>query len=222
MAWGLNTNLSGKFTPWVEYSEFHEKLKDVFENHLSSKQKSGLSLPVDYFYQVSEKFTKDLGPLEEWEKPLAFRTEKKVKAFGDFLSTTNRLKIVQQGLKDAIEAIEPGVHQFWPIELSDPKGVPYPISFYGLVILNSRDSFVAEASDPDSFRAAGPSSRPSPLIPERKYISKLAFSSEIIGDAQLWLETRIVNPKIMMSDALRDEIKGRSLVMPRLDKVRVV
>ena len=41
---------------------------------------------------------------------------------------------VSEPLKDIIEALEPGVHFYWPIRMTGPKGVEYPVRYYGMQI----------------------------------------------------------------------------------------
>jgi len=73
------------------------------------------------------KFTKELGTvsgaeyplfsqIEEHEPPRSFNTVKGYKSLGSLIKLNNRILAVDQALRAIIERLEPGVHQFFPIE----------------------------------------------------------------------------------------------------------
>lgn len=53
---------------------------------------------------------------------------------------------VSQRVKDAIEAVEPDVHQFIEFELTKPGGAPLPENYYHLNIMHCFDALIVEKS----------------------------------------------------------------------------
>ena len=61
---------------------------------------------------------------------------------------------VSETLRDIVEDLEPGVHQFWPIEITTPDG-PYPGKYFGLAIGRSIKSFSEDDTDPSALLRGG-------------------------------------------------------------------
>jgi hypothetical protein len=103
----------------------------------------------------------------------------------------DRLLAVDATLKKIIETLEPGVHQFWPIRMTMPKGKDYPVPYYGMIICRFIDSFVPEQSDvrqsEDVFFAKGPT---------KKVFGNLTVSNTVVAGAHLWRERRLLIPNV--------------------------
>ena len=54
---------------------------------------------------------------------------------------------MDKALKDIIETLEPGVHQFWPIRIQTYKGIDHPTPYFGFVVGSFLDAFSPEHSD---------------------------------------------------------------------------
>jgi hypothetical protein len=56
------------------------------------------------------------------------------KSLGSLVLLPDRLLAVDATLKEIIEGLEQGVHQFWPLRIIMPKGNELPVPYYGMVI----------------------------------------------------------------------------------------
>ncbi|KJZ20683.1 imm11 family protein [Loktanella sp. S4079] len=169
-------------------------------------------------FSVARKFTEDFGPLEDVEMVKQFETKKNVKEIAALAEITNKLLIAHQSLKEIIEEAEPGIHQFWPMEIVMPREKIYPESYFGMRIGQFLDSFQPDESDEASFHD-------SPLYfgsDTKKATAGLAMSPSIIGDAQIWREKRIRRPNIFISDALQQRILDAGLQLPKHYQTMVV
>ena len=70
-----------------------------------------------------------------------YRLSKPRKRLGAFISLPNRIYAVEAALKDIIEGLEPGVHQFNPVQILTSKGEPWPAEYFLMVVGRYLDSF---------------------------------------------------------------------------------
>jgi len=130
----------------------------------------------------------------------------------------NKLLIVHQDLKEMIEELEPGILQFWPVEIVMPRDEVYPETYFGMRIGRFIDSFQPEQSDEGSFHKRelyyGSDTK--------KATAGLAMSQSIIGDAQIWREKRLGIPNIFISNALQQKILDAGLQRPKHYQTKVV
>lgn len=54
-------------------------------------------------------------------------------------------------MKDLLERIDPGMHQFHPVRITMPRVVEYPEPYHVLVIGRFLDAFVPEKSDEEAW-----------------------------------------------------------------------
>lgn len=148
MAWALvEPNGFGEFFPNGDQVGWDEQIKRYFEEEMSAEQRAAYdNWDVSFREGVSRKFTQDLGPLEPHERPSQFRLEKTRQSIGSLILLPNRLLAVDDTLRQIIEGFEPGVHQFWPMKISVPKGETYPAAYFGMIIRRFIDSFVPDQS----------------------------------------------------------------------------
>jgi len=109
-----------------------------------------------YSRDVSEKFHSEIGvrrphepallPVLPHEWPAEYVYEKIYKRPASFLMFPNRMYAVEEKLRDLIEQLEPGVHQFHPIRVMWPKGVEHPIRFHMMIVTTWLNSFSLEDS----------------------------------------------------------------------------
>ncbi len=99
--------------------------KDVYK-HFYRGLRTGDAVNPDHFMRVLRLGAKTRRPLPHFFK----RSDK---------------RNVSEVWRLAIESLEPGVHQFIPIEIYDEKGNPYEIKYYYINIRN-----ILDAIDPDS------------------------------------------------------------------------
>src|SRR5207245_173725 len=98
--------------------------------------------------------------------PTEYRMRETPKSLASLIQLTDRLLAVDATLKEIIETLEPGVHQFWPIRMPMPRGKDYPVPYYAMIIGRFIDSFVPEQSEfnqtsrgSNSFFANGPTKK---------------------------------------------------------------
>ncbi len=225
MVWGMREPGSfGDYFPDGEFVGWKEGVKSYFENEMSPEERAKYdNWDVNYRGSISRKFAGDLGALEEHQQPKDFQT---VKTYTNIASLTLLgLLAVDEELKDIIETLEPGVHQFWPITITMPKGVVYPKQYYGLRIGGFIGTFSPEQSDPGSFRIALVNEIMfyNPLRPSKECIADLAFDTKAVGSSHLWREREhLQSPDYFFSDALHDEITRRAQRMPPFYKLKAV
>jgi len=107
---------------------------------------------------------------------------------------------VSQALRDVIEALEPGVHQFIDIELMRTKKEPYEGKYYILRICQILNSVIFEKSNLRIER----------LPNGREYITSglnkdnfMTLKKEVVAGKHLWRE-EILKEYFYMSDELHD------------------
>ncbi|TAH54565.1 MAG: hypothetical protein EWM48_10855 [Sphaerochaeta sp.] len=222
MVWGLVDPVNfGDFFPNGDYVGWKEEIKRFFDEEMSAEQRAAFdNRYVRYIGEVARKFTEDRGPLDPHERPSEFRMMDARKSLASFLLLTNGLRAVDASLKEIIERLEPGVHQFWPLRITTPKGDEYPVPYYGMIIRHFIDSFVPEQSavhqlsaGSDVFFANGPT---------KKDYGNLAISKRAAAGSQLWRERRLLRPKIFFSDELQVEYARLGLRIPRHHKLKEI
>lgn len=236
MVWGMR--LPGSFGDFFPDGEYADRSRTIAD-HLRATGGPELAHKIDAFqgdisnfkavvdarYDASQKFTKDLGDLEDFEKPRAFVTVKSYSDLASLVNTENRLIAVGEDLKSIIEGLEPGVHQFWPITITMPKGKIYPKQYYGMRIARFLDSFSPEKSEPGAVGTEEFMGKTKYIVnkPDKKCLSGFALDTHRIGDAQLWREKkRIHGVDFFFSDALHDAIVKAGLRMPTFYKLKAV
>jgi hypothetical protein len=216
MTWGmLLPGNFGQFWPSSEAVDAAEKVKHHAMNVMTDEERlelahSGTSLLA----HASMKFRRDMGRIEEFEQTSVFRTRKTYSKLGSFIQLNNGLLAVDEPLRDIIEELEPGVHQFWPMQITMPKDVAFPKSYHALVIHNHLDAFRREESEPGAWATTGVEHISTHGLPEKKSISGMAMSLDAIGSKHLWREKFVHGPDIFMSEALKARIDAAGLKIP--------
>ena len=233
MTWGMETPGSfGAYFPDGEYVGWEETLKQYFVEEMNDEEKLRYhGRYASYARQVAQKFRLEIGvprkhdpaltPLQPHEIPTEFKVlVNKGKPFGSLMMLTSGLLAVDEELKAIIEELEPGVHAFWPIKITMPKGDPYPKQYHVMQIATFLDSFRPEESDEGSWRFSG--FRYYVKLPNKQCYSGLAMSTAVIGSHHLWWERRLGRPETCISDTLQAAIKKAGLKVPKLSKLKDV
>ena len=222
MVWALiDPSGLGDYFPSGEHLGWREALEAFFQEQMTDEDRERYSGRLtSYIYQVSRKFREDLGLLEPHEMPREFLAATPHKSLSSLIVTEGGLHAVDETLKDLIEGLEPGVHQFWPMRILMPGGKDYPTPYYGMVIRQFFDSFRPEQSvegswvgDPSYYMAFGAT---------KAHMKGLAFDKGVFGSAHLWRETRMRQPQVLMSDALQGAIEQAGLRIWRHFKAKEV
>jgi hypothetical protein len=232
MVWALIEPSSfGDFFPDGEHVGRAEQLAAYFQQMPADLRAKFGGNDLSYKSYVSSKFIGEIGtkmgdkpaigPLEPHEKPGWFQTEKRYSSLGSLINTENQLLAVDETLKLIIEQLEPGCHEFWPMQITMPKGEVYPKKYYGLVIGQFVESFVPEKSAEGSWEKSGQHNyRVS--IADKSRVAGLALSKSAVGNSHLWRERKLRRPAVCLSDALQTAIDKSGLRIPKLFKMKEV
>jgi hypothetical protein len=206
---------SGMFGPHGTFRGEQERL-DALGRELSDVERAKFK-PHDYGFAIYERILKDIGPLAEHELPRKFVASERPKALGSLIQLA-WVRAVDQKLKDIIERLEPGVHQFWPLQIVMPNGDEYPVQYYGMMVLRHLGSFRPDQSDPNCFlgEEVAPGIRfYSSYGVSKKINAGLAMSKAVFGNSHIWRERELTNPTLLLSEVLVTEIKEAGLKIPK-------
>ena len=191
---------------------------------------------VSYPLYVSRKFISEIGsrknarpenppftPIQVHESPKVFVTEAKCNDLGSLIMLNGRIIAVDEAMKSLIEQFEPGIHQFFPIEIMMPKEVGFPRTFFTLCIGNYFDSFVESASDSKAFDELPNSNGRLSINDSRQRISQsikgLALAKDVHSGAHLWRERRFGEWLTCFSDDFHGAIQDAGLRVPIMQKM---
>ena len=181
----------------AKYEAFSpEAFRNIAFDEVSSRE-------IDKFRRESQT-----GPVIAPLRPHAYTVKGRVPKLGAWLEVTNGLNLVANELRAIIERLEPGMHQFWPVEVVLPKGARPPHDYHALVIGQFRDSLLEERSDVRGSNARFARDTTA------KAFKRVVVSADRIGDAHLWRERRLARPEICISDTLRSAIAEAGLKVP--------
>ena len=152
-------------------------------------------------------------PIEENEWPSEYALEKPRENLTAIIKVGFNILLVAEALKNIMERVDSGIHQFRPITITMPRGAVYPVQYYTMIIGQWLDSFVPEMSDPECYTFKMNSYY---VKEHRKHeMAGLAFSSSRIGKSHLWKEMRLERPPLCISDKLYVEIITAGLRLPK-------
>lgn len=235
MTWGIyETTSYGAYLLDGEFVEWDEVLKQYYDEVMDDEERAtyGDFKFLNYSQNVVKKFSAEpgsisndlpLGPVLDHEVPKEYKLYKKPAKDVSGLVSMNGIHAVSEELKAAIEALEPGVHEFWPIRLTLPGGDAWPVQYYTMRIGRFLDSFRPDASDEGSWRKRGIKvDRYYVNIPDKKHFSGLGMSQAEIGGAHLWREKHLYRPKICMSDEMQAAMKAAGFKGSKLYRMKDV
>jgi hypothetical protein len=231
MVWGMALPGNfGAFFPNGEYVGWRDELNRYFKNEMPAEHKS-LFIQNGRFYPsyVMSKFAEDPGkqmpdhpaytPIELHEAPKKFVLQEKYTSLGSLIHTEDGILAIDEPLRDIIERFEPGVHQFFPLEIDVPfrenyekHFKKYSKQFFVFVIRQYIDSFLPDQSDSSAWKKPGKVSIR--YKNDKTSMSGLAFSKQIFGNAHLWRERRMESLLVCFSDILMSEIRKARLRLP--------
>lgn len=217
MVWGLRMpSTFGMFSPSGELVGRDQQLEKHFNEELTESERQTFhNRFVSYRRSVSDKFTKNLGPLLPHEQPTELRTDRRFKVIAALIELPNRLLAVDQDLKELIEELEPDVHQFWKIRITNKSGQEYERNFYGMIVRQFLDAFLEQGSSVDAWRMDSGW----PWIQKEKY-GEIRISEEVVSDAHLWRDSRLYGLDIYVSDQLHEKICERGLKVPKQHEMK--
>ena len=234
IVWAMVTPLEfGPCFPSGHYLEDDERTEAYFRANATAEELAEVDalgeggyrhrVVVHTQYVESRKFSNDEGPVDPAMQPRVFQMERGSTNLGSWLEVTNRLLMVDEALRTIIERFEPGVHQFWPMEVRGPDGEPLDRQFHALVIRQSRDSLIDEQSDLQRLDQDMDERQPRfAKNTDAAGLRRVTLRGAAIEGVHLWREHRLATPNILVSDALRTAIKEAKLRVFRHGRLNVV
>lgn len=223
MVWGMERVGSGIYGPYGSFPGQQERLEAI-ERQMTAEEKAEYG-SLGYAAFVNESIHKDNGPLPEQVLPRRFVAKQRYNTLGSLLVIARGVRAVDEKLKSIIERLDPGVHQFWPLQIVMPNGDEHPVQYYGMMVLRHFDSFSPEQSDPDCFRggeiAPGIKSYTVLGVSKERHAG-IAMSSAVFGSSHIWRERALKNPTLFFSSELQAEIKNAGLRIPKHFQLKVV
>jgi hypothetical protein len=185
----------------------------------------------DYMSDVTYKFHAEMGvprphkkpllPIQPHEWPKKYVYEKIYKRPASLIQLHHGVCVVEEKLRDVIERLEPGVHQFHPIQMELPKGVEHPIRFHIIVVGRWLNSFSLAQSLPGGLQDTD--TRMPVVFPETKEnYAGTAMAASVIGSAHIWRERGLRGADFFISDMLKDEVTKAGLRLPPSYKMKSV
>jgi hypothetical protein len=188
LVWGMERIGSGMYGPHGTFPGEMERL-DSLGRTLSDAERAKLT-HHDYGFAIYERLLKDMGPLADHELPRKFVASECPKALGSLIKLA-WTRAVDGSLKDIIERLELGVHQFWPLQIVMPNGDEYPVQYYGMMVLRHLGSFRPDQSDPNCFlgEEVVPGIRSySSYGVSKKINAGIAMSKAVFNGSHIWRE----------------------------------
>jgi hypothetical protein len=237
MVWGMTLPSNfGEFWPDGAFAGWYESLKAYYREQMPEEQKALFddgkgNGALSYMGYAGEKFIREVGtsvrpddlpfsPIEPQESPKSFTTVKKYTSLGSLIKLNDRILAVDDRLKAIIERLEPGMHQFFPIDLLMPRGVTFPNAYHVLFIGQYHDSFSPDNSKEGAWRKNGDFGY---LFEEsKKGVTGLAFSKSVFGGSHLWRERSLWEWLTCFSDELEAEIAAAGLRIPKHYRMKEV
>ncbi len=145
------------------------------------------------------------------ELPQGVVLERRTRLPDGFL-TQDGLHVVSDAARQAVEALEPERHQFFPFTLHWRNGERPEGTWWGLNVTQKRDSVVEEGS---AVRRMFSDPRKLHVLDRKQVVLDPAR----IGDVHLWREERFML-ELFCSDALRDAFKAQGLRVFRTFKAK--
>ena len=186
------------FDPVAERALVQTQMLEWDERYPVPGENSRLALEIVGAWQSGNRRT-----LPE-EMPRLLIAERPRKSWPDTFWTIGGLMVVRAPVRDIIEALDPGVHQFFPLRIRTKRGVEIEGPWFSMVVSVKQNSVVMELSDVFVH----------PRVPER--LCSFSGTTDVTVDParqsglNLWRETRFKN-SLLGSDQLVADLKAAGL-----------
>ncbi|MHA6264823.1 imm11 family protein [Arenibacterium sp. CAU 1754] len=216
MAWGfMYPNGFGDYLPeGADFADRDARLSKVFQTQMTDAERAAFNNRFSkYRLSVTEKFRAGDVVLEDHEKPTQLVIPRTPRALGSIFWIANGFIIVEQAVRDIVESLEPGRHQFWNIDIQLPKDKSDGRSWNVLVIGQSCAAFLRDKTDPSALATSF--DRFVSLNPTKKSFGAVVLDAAMIGDCHLWRDPTVINPKFFVSDRLMARLDAAGLRLPK-------
>lgn len=224
MAYGFDTaSTFGKFFPDGEFFGYIEHLEAYFQKLQATGQATH-----KFFSEFKRDLIHDMHDGTDFIVddllPRRYTLVKPYKALGDVIDLGAGIAVSAR-FRDALEALEPGRHQIWPVEIVLPSGEAYPTEYFMLRVLTELDAWDREQSDPACWEQSRRVMKIAPL--KKNNAHGIALKRSVIGDHHIWRgfvspESGISGFNFYVSDALKaaiDDARLKTTPMYQLKEV---
>lgn len=111
----------------------------------------------------------------------------KGKTMYDWLDLRGGGTLVSSRIRDAVEELDPGRHQFFPVVVEDKKGVAQPGDFFVFNVVGRIDSIIEDRSN---LKATGRGDVANWIYERRVGPWQCALDAAVIGSRACWIEHR--------------------------------
>ena len=183
---------------------------------------------VDYSHKVVKKFQYEIGrktlgdpweiaaPIQPHEPPSYYLTEKSFAQLGSIISLTDRKWAMDEAAKSVIEELEPGLHQFYRLDIRMPRNQTYPVPFYTFVCGQWLESFSPQDTMPGSFKEYNSNGITWYQFFESKaVISGLAMRKSVFKGAHCWRERGFNEKLVCFSDEAISRRNEAGCILPK-------
>ena len=171
--------------------------------------------------EIAGVFKDGSRPLAPDELPSGVVLTERRPRLPDGFRTDNSLHVVSDAARQAIEALEPETHQFFPLALRWRNGERPEGTWWGLNVTQTRDSVVEAASKVRRMFRDDEPVRAGVRQDVLQFLDRnqVALDPGRVGGAHLWREERFIL-ELFCSDALHDAFKAQGLKVFRLHKAK--
>lgn len=222
----------GKTNHWPN-SGWWCRLENYRRDHMSEAEKA-LYGEQSYWYCAHEKFVSNgtntmreadqpiqLPPIQPHEPPTWFEYQRGHKQPAAIISLPSKVLAVSLPLRGIIEHLDPGVHQFFPIDVRNRNGSVYDVEYFIMVIGQVRDSF-SPADSCDSLANDSDGRIWYYVRGNKDQVMGIALDHAKHDGAHLWVEKTFGSQMFCMSDDLVAQAKAVGLKMPKHWRLREV
>lgn len=185
MVYVVEVTLGGGYQQLGKYPEFEERV---------SREEHRIS--VDAWKHGDHQ----LKPEQVPKKLILFKPRKNLR---DAFRSLNGISVVSDAMREVIETLDPGLHQFFPIQVEFPRG-KLPEKKYNVIIISTKKkTIIPELSEVD-----GP--RYGKFYSVVEYRKDVSFAPVCRDGAHMWREEGFRNEHFI-SDELAAAIKAKEL-----------
>jgi len=159
-------------------------------------------------YDLNKAFSNGSLWLDEKVMPDRLVIDKRRKWKPDGFRSQDSILVASSQAREIIESFDPGVHQFFPLEVTWRNGEPIGGEWFSFNAYARQDSIVIEQST--LRQCGGPAKKNFPAIPITYRKKDVALIEARLGSLNLWRELN-VDHSLLNSDALHDAFRAEGL-----------
>ncbi|WP_102958182.1 imm11 family protein [Mangrovicella endophytica] len=144
------------------------------------------------------------------ELPTHAQLRTRFKTLPDFIHLASAWGVTD-AFRDKVEELEPGVHQFFPVTLLDPKGVPIEGAHYSILnVMTIVQAMDTELTHGDWIEPRRPNGKRI-FEPARGVNLHMVLRRDVAGSLHLWRDALRPESGVFFSDVLWDWVQRQKL-----------